>query len=330
MNRRELLIAVLLGAATIGHAHAQQKLYRIAVVSPSDPVGDMNETGTRRYRAFFHRLRQLGYTEGQNLIVARYSADGRTEHWAEMAAEVVRHNPDLIFVQMYRLARDFRTATETIPIVGYGGDPVAFGIVSSLARPGGNITGVTGDTGTRQGKSLELLREMVPAASRAGWLASPAIWESPYGPPLREQAQSMKISLLGPPLTPPFDEAEYRRVFAAMAQAGADALIVAGQVENITNRRLIVELAETYRLPAVYSSRESAEIGGLMSYGPDIQDAYRHAADQVDQIFKGTKPGEIPFYQPTKFELVVNLKTAKTLGLSVPQSVLALADEVLE
>ena len=344
MRRRDFIMAFVSAAAVsatraIGRAQAQQeaKAYRIAFVSPSEPVGHMNE-GRKEdpgYNAFFHRLRELGYIEGQNLVIERYSAEGRTEHWAEMAGEIVRSNPDLIFVEQYRLVRDFKAATNTIPIVGYGGDPVAFGIVSSLARPGGNITGITADTGPRQGtslevKSLEFLREMVPTASRVAYLASSAMWESPYGSVLREQAQSLKISLLGPPLTPPFDEAEYRRVFAAIVEARADALIVPGQTENFTNRRLIVELAETYGLPAVHPSRLFTEIGGLMSYNSDVPDAYRHAADQSDQILKGAKPGDIPFYQPTKYELTINLNTAKALGLTIPQSILALANEVIE
>ncbi|HEV2551049.1 MAG TPA: ABC transporter substrate-binding protein [Stellaceae bacterium] len=324
-----------MAASAIGHAQAQQKakVYRIAVVAPSGSIGNWTETGTSRgFRAFFGRLRELGYIEGRNLVVERYSAEGRTEHWTEMAGEVVRSNPDLIFVLQYRLVRDFKAATNTIPIVGYGGDPVAFGIVSSLARPGGNITGVTGDTGTRQFKLLPLLREMVPTASWVAYLASPAVWDSPYIPPFREQAQSLKISLLGPPVTPPFDEAEYRRVFTAMATAGADAMIVSDQVENFANRRLIVELAAEYRLPAIYGNggRDWTDIGGLLSYGSDFPEHYRHAADQVDQILKGAKPGDIPFYQPMKFELTVNANTAKALGLTIPQSILALADEVIE
>ena len=316
----------------MGRAEAQQRarVYRIAVVNPSMPVGDMNETGSRLYRAFFQRLRQLGYVEGQNLSVERWSGEGRTEHFAELAGEVVRSKPDLIFVQEYRLMRYFKPATDTIPMVGYGGDPTAFGIVSNLARPGGNITGVMGDTGTGFGKPFQFIREMIPAASRAAFLASPAIWDSPYGPAIREQAQKMGMSLLGPPLTAPFQEAEYRRVFAAMVQEGADALLVSGQMENTTNRRLIVELAEKYRLPAIYTWRDFTEIGGLLAYGADLQDVSRHAAEQVDQIFKGTKPGDIPFYQPTRFELTINLKTAKALGLTIPFSLIASADEVIE
>ncbi|HEV2549204.1 MAG TPA: ABC transporter substrate-binding protein [Stellaceae bacterium] len=329
MNRRAFIAGVTVTAA-IGRAWAQQRVYRLAVVSPSARAAEMSETGSREYNAFFRRLRDLGYVEGQNLAIARYSGEGKTEDFAELARAVVRRNPDLIFVAMYRLAHAFEEATGTIPMVGIGGDPVAFGVTSSLARPDRNVTGVTGDTGARESKSLALLLEMVPGVSRVAFLASPGIWESPYVPALREGAERLKVSIIGPPLDAPFDEAEYRRVFAAMARAGANALMVSGQVENLTNQRLIVDLADKYRLPAIYFSRASTEIGGLMAYGPDILDMWRHAADQVDQIFKGAKPADIPFYQPTKFELTVNGKTAKALGLTVPQSILGLADEVIE
>jgi putative ABC transport system substrate-binding protein len=185
-----------------------------------------------------------------------------------------------------------------------------------LARPGGNITGSTVDAGVEIiGKSLELLREMVPTASRVAWLASPAVRESPIGAALREAAQRMKISIVGPPLDPPFEEAGYRRVFEAMMQEGVDALVVDYQAENFTNRQLIVGFAEKARIPAIYPSRLFAEVGGLMAYGMDIRDL---------------KPSDIPFYQPTKFELVINLKTAKALGFTVPPSLLATADEVIE
>jgi putative tryptophan/tyrosine transport system substrate-binding protein len=156
------------------------------------------------------------------------------------------------------------------------------------------------------------------------------VWEAPEGAAVKEAAQRIKMSLVGPPLDAPLQEAEYRRVFAAMTRAGVDALIVSDQGENSANNRLIVKLAEEARLPAIYPFPHYAEVGGLMAYGVDIADTFRHAADQVDQILTGTKAGEIPFYQPTKFELVVNVKTAKALGLAVPPTLLIAADKVIE
>jgi putative ABC transport system substrate-binding protein len=331
MRRRDF-IAGLVAAGTIGGAHAQQKarVYRIAVVDPSESVANMSETGSRRFGAFFQRLRDLGYIEGQNLSVERYSGEGRMK-FAELAREVVPGNPDLIFVNTSRITREIKTATQTIPVVSVGADPVAYGVVSSLARPGGNITGATVDAGVEiVGKRLELLREMIPAASRVAYLGSHGMWEGADGAAMREVAQRIKISLIGPPLESPLREAEYRRVFAAMTQAGADALVVANQSELLTDRRLILKLAENARLPAIYPDRDFAEIGGLMAYGVELQDVFRHAAEQVDQILKGAKPGDIPFYQPTKFELVINAKASKAVGITVPPTLLIAADKVIE
>jgi putative tryptophan/tyrosine transport system substrate-binding protein len=337
MRRRQFLsmIGVAAVSAVPLRAYAQQKakVYRLAVVNPSAPVGDMSETGNSQdYRAFFQRLRELGYVEGQNIAVERYSGEGRTEHVAELAREVVRSKPDVIDALGDRLVREFKAATDTIPVVAGVSDPVALGIAVSIAKPGGNITGGSGDAGAEiAGKWLELLHEMVPAASRVGLLASHAAWELPsYTPVLREAAQRLKISLVGPPLDAPFDDAEYRRVYAAMAREGVDALIVNNQYENITHRKLIVELADEYRLPAIYWYREFVTAGGLMAYSPDVLDAWRNGADQIVQILNGAKLGDIPFWQPSKFKLTINLKTAKALGLTVPPTLVIAADEVIE
>jgi putative ABC transport system substrate-binding protein len=324
-----MFIAGLVVTSVIGRAQAQQKSYRIAMVSPSEPVSNM----TIEYPvwgAFFKELRQLGYIEGQNLSVERFSGKGRTEHFSELVENVVRGNPDLIFTTGDRLTRAIEAASGTIPIVAIVGDPVVAGFASTLARPAGSITGVTSDAGGPfRGKHLELLHEMVPAASTVGWIASPRIREL-QAAVMQDAAERLRLSLVGPPLNAPFEEAEYARVFAAMAREGANAMVVADQPENNKNRQLIVELAEKYRLPAIYYFRMFPEAGGLISYGVDLIDLFRHMADAVDQIFKGAKPGEIPFYQPTKFELVVNLKAAKALGIEVPGSLLARADEVIE
>ena len=183
MKRREFLITLVL-SATMLCAHAQQpgKLYRIAVVHPSAPVAEMTDTGSPRFSALFKELRRLGYVEGQNIVVERYSGAGRTEHYSELANEVVRHKPDLILTISSRMARNFKAATTTIPIVGLMADPVTFGIVESLAHPGGNITGISSDAGMEiSGKRLDLLREAAPGTSRVGFLASRSVWESPFG-----------------------------------------------------------------------------------------------------------------------------------------------------
>jgi putative ABC transport system substrate-binding protein len=209
-------------------------------------------------------------------------------------------------------------------------NPIVYGLVSSLARPGGNITGVCDVEGEGiMGKRLGLLRELIPGAARVGWLASRDAAERARGVELRKAAQQAGISLVGPPLET-FSEAGYRRVFELMTQERADGLIVSAQTEHGTYSRLIIELAEKSRLPAIFDGRSFAEQGGLIAYGNDGVDQYRRAANYIDRILKGAKPSELPIELATKFELVINLKTAKTLGLTVPQILLVGADEVIE
>jgi putative ABC transport system substrate-binding protein len=331
VNRREFIASLLFSAVT-PHVQAQQpaKIYRIAIVHLSVSVKEINETSSfRSFKALFGELRRLGYIEGQNLIVDRYSGEGQTAHYAELVSEVVRQKPDVILANTTRMVRYFKAATASIPIVGTMGDPVAFGVVSSLARPGGNITGVSEAGEEIWGKRLGLLRELIPTASRVSFLTSQDVAESPAGVAMREAAQQAGISSVGTPLEGTIDDAEYRRVFKVMTQERADALIVS-EGENGTYSRLIIELAEESRLPALFPFRYWAEQGGLIAYGFDGADLYRRAAGYIARILKGAKPSELPIDQATKIELVINLKTAKTLGITVPQILLAAADEVIE
>jgi putative ABC transport system substrate-binding protein len=335
MRRREF-IGNLIGTAVAWPfaTSAQQpaKVYRIAIVHTAIPVKKMSESSSiLAFKALFGELRRLGYIEGQNLIDERYSGEGNTAHYAELASEVVRQQPDVILTFGDRMVRNFKAATTTIPIVGSMADPVAFGLVDSSARPGANITGVSVDAGREiMGKRLGLLRELIPTASRVGFLASRDVAEAPEGVAFREVAQHAGISLVAPPLESPIREAEYRRVFEVMTQERVDALYVSVQGELTTYNRLIIELAEKSRLPAIFPYRYFAEHGGLIAYGIDGVDLYRRAAGYIAGILQGAKPGELPIDQATKIELIINLKTAKTLGITVPQILLAGADEVIE
>jgi putative ABC transport system substrate-binding protein len=313
-------------------ARAQQpaKMKRIAFVHPSNKVSELSVSGRPYYRAFFEELSRLGYVEGQNLGVERYSGEGRPERYAELARDVVNTHPDLIVAVAARLSLDFKMATTTIPIVSLIIDPIAMGLVASIARPGGNITGVTISGGLELiGKRIGLLVEAMPKLSTVGYLVSRPWWEDPRGEAAREAAKQAGISLKAV-LLGAFNEAEYQRVFRSMEQDRADALMVSDESENFTNRATIVELAAKGRIPTIYSYREFVQVGGLMAYSIDQVEIYRHLANLIDKIFRGANPGGIPFYQPTKFELSINLKTAKALGLEMPAMLLARADEVIE
>jgi putative ABC transport system substrate-binding protein len=334
MRRREFIS--LLGGTVAWSlaARAQQpaKAYRIAVVGTA-PIAEMSETADNPgWAALFNELRRLGYIEGSNLIVDRYSGEGREERYADLCREVVRTNPNLIVAVTGRLVLGLKAATNTIPIVGQFGDPVAAGIVGNIARPGGNITGISVEAGPEiWGKRLQLLREVVPAASKVGFLASSNIWKLAIEVnAFREAAQQLHMSLVGPPIETPIQEAEYRRVFEAMAKQHVDGVIVSSQGENVVHRRLIADLASNARLPAVFPYSDDSEIGAFIAYGSSLADLCRRLAHYVDQVLKGAPPGELPIYLASRFDLKINLTTAKALGISFPSSLIVRADEVIE
>jgi putative tryptophan/tyrosine transport system substrate-binding protein len=333
MQRRAFISLIGGAAASPLAARAQQpaRVYRMALHHPSHPTSELTENGgIPYYRVFFEELRRLGYVEGRNLTVSRYSSGGRTEQYADLAREVVRTSPDVILTVTSRMVLNFKAASSTIPIVAITGDPVTLGVAASLARPGGNSTGATSDTGPEYyAKSLQVLKEAIPTASTVGFIAPPASWGSPLGMAMRNAAPQLDIQVI-PGLLERYEDAEYRNAFGAMAQRRVDAVLISDQAEHFTHRRLIVELAETNRLPAMTSWLENVEIGGLIAYGPDRKGMYQYLASCVDKVLRGENPGEIPIYLSVRFKLAINLKTAKALGLVIPASVVARADEVVE
>ena len=334
MRRRDFIAGLMIAAAT-GRAQAQQTgkvYYRIAFANPVVPVADINQAskGSLAIPAIFEQLTRLGYVEGRNLLIERYSGEGRAAHYPDLARQIVSRNPDLIIAFGNFLVLDVKAATSTIPIVGLFADPVGTGIVPSLARPGGNITGVSNSVGLDQwAKRWQLLKEAVPQITRMGILESRILREQ-FSAEERDMALKNSVSIVGPPLERPTDEQEYHRVFATFAQEGAEGLVVSDEAENTTYRRLIAELALKGRLPTIFNYRQFVEAGGLMAYGIDISDVGHRVADLVDKILKGAKPGEIPIFQPTHFELSINLKTAKALGIELPPLLVARADNVIE
>src|SRR6266568_6677834 len=277
MRRRDFITALGTAAAWPLAARAQQpaKMKRIAFVRPAGPVSEASVSGSPYYRAFFEELSRLGYVEGQNLGVERYSGEGRPERYAELARDVVNTHPDLILAVGGRLSLDFKMATKTVPIVTMIVDPIAMGLVASIARPGGNITGVAIAAGLEIiGKRMGLLVEAMPKLSAVGYLASRRFWEDPRGTATREAAKRAGVAL-SPAMLGAFNEAEYQRVFRSMEQDRADGLMVSDEPENSINRETIVELAAKGRIPAIYPLREFVEVGGLMAYSIDLADISR-------------------------------------------------------
>jgi putative tryptophan/tyrosine transport system substrate-binding protein len=331
MRRRDFTIGLSLSVA-VRAVRAQQpaKHHRIAIIA-AGPVARIDDPGNLFFHAIFEKLRRLGDVEGQNLTVDRYSGGGRPQAYADVAREVIARSPEVIVASGNALAQAVRTEMRTIPIVWIGGDPVEAGFATSLALPGGSVTGVTVDTGreiggsaSRSSKKLSLRYPRSPCLD----LNTPN-YERQFAQPLLELGRRLNISLIDM-LVQESTPAEYQRVFVRVAQERPDGIYVGGTGELRGFRQLIVELVEKSRVPAIYGSREYAEIGGLMSYEFDQSELGRRIADDVHEILNGTKPGDIPIYQPTKFEFVINLKAAKTLGLTIPPALLALADEVIE
>jgi len=330
MRRRDFTLGLAL-AASAPRARAQErgKQHRLAIVIPAGPVASSNDTGGRGWgRAFLEELRGLGEVEGQNLTIERYSGEGRPEGYADLAREVVDRKPDVIVASGNAVARALGAATATTPIVWIGADAVEAGFAASLARPGGKITGVSVTGGGEiWGKRLQILKETVPSASRVWYLTTRA---APGGEQLfREASRQLQTSVIRMMLAESTPR-ELQRVFAEIPHERPDAIIVSAVGDLGTYGRLIVELVEKSRLPAIYPYRGYVEAGGLMAYASDNRELWRRMADDVHEILKGAKPGDIPIYQPTKFEFVINLKTAKALGLKIPPLILARADEVIE
>jgi putative tryptophan/tyrosine transport system substrate-binding protein len=331
MRRRDFTAALLLAAATRSAcAQEQAKQHRIAIVIPAGPVALISETGHPFWQAIFGELRRLGDVEGQNLTVERYSGEGRLEGYADLAREVASRNPDVIVALTNEVALAVRAATGTIPIVWTGIEPIRQGLATSLAHPGGNITGFSVEVDAEiWGKRLQILKEAVPSLSKVGLLGIREPYGQQYLQQVREISQRLEVSVLLM-LLQESTSSEFQRVFAEIARERPDGILVSARGDFVPYRQLIVELVEKNRLPAMYSWREYVEAGGLMAYAGDHGEEGRRIADDVHEILNGAKPGDIPIYQATKFDLLINLKAAKAIGLTLPQSLLASADEVIE
>ena len=330
MHRRAFLstVAGSLLAAPVNALTAQprEKVPRVGYLT----AGSRSDQGRqRRFEAFRQGLRELGYVEGQNIAIESRWAEGKEDQYATLAADLVRLKVDVIVTVGGAATKAAQQATRAIPVVmSLVNDPLGSGLVSSLARPGGNVTGISLMAPDLVGKQLGVLKEMVPKVSRVALLRNPA---NPANAPLSREAEAAARALgVRLQTLEARNPQEIESAFAAMTRERAGALVVLTDSIFTNQRRQIAELAAERRLPAVYGNTEHAEAGGLVAYGANFLDLERRAATYVDKILKGAKPADLPVEQSTKFELVINLKTAKTLGLSIPASLLSRADEVIQ
>jgi putative tryptophan/tyrosine transport system substrate-binding protein len=329
--RRREFIALLGGAAAwpLG-ALAQQsnRVRRIGVFIGATKENDPEAVG--RITALRQGLEALGWKEGHNLQIDFLFGGGDQARIQALAAEIVNSAPDVIVANSSPVVAALKQTTRTIPIVfAVINDPVAQGFIANLARPGANITGFTLIDYPMLGKWLEILKEMVPSIDRASLIFNPdtAPYYSVYLRDFRALPKTLALELLAMPV---HNEAEIEGAIGALARKPGAGLISAGDPFTVAHRALIIHLSEQHRMPAIYQFRQFAVEGGLMSYGPDTHDIFRRSASYVDRILKGEKPADLPAQAPTKFELVINLKTARALGLNVPSALLARADELIE
>jgi putative ABC transport system substrate-binding protein len=314
-----LIGVVLLSLSFPGDAQQQPKIPRIAFLA-----GGSRSADSLLIEAFWQQMKNLGYIEGKNIAAEYRFAEGAPEQLRNLTAEVVRSNVDVI-VAPGSGARAAKNVTNTIPIVLTYGDPVGQGLVASLARPGGNVTGLSGFASELGGKQLELLKEAFPRISRVAvlwWQQNELVLGElkAAARPLQVTLQTLEVRVVN----------DFEPAFSAIKDDRAQALLVIRNPLTVTHRGRIVDFAAKNRLPAMYGDREFVDVGGLMSYGVDIADLWGRAAFYVDKILKGAKPADLPVEQPKKFELFINLNTAKQLGLTIPPNVLARADKVIK
>jgi putative ABC transport system substrate-binding protein len=328
MQRREFI--TLIGGAAFAWplaADAQERMRRVGVLMA---YAERDREGQAWVAAFWERLQKLGWTEGRNIRIDTRWAAADVEAMQRFAKELVALQPDLILTQNTPTTAAMLQQTRTIPIIFANvADPVGSRFVTNFPRPGGNVTGFILFEPTIAGKWLELLKEIAPRVARVAFLFNPAT--APYAEyylnPFKAAARSIGVEAIAAPV---HDTSELESVVAAQAREPNGGLVVIPDVFLSAHRAEITWLAARYRLPAVYPYRQFTEIGGLLSYGNDAPDNFRRAATYADRILKGEKPADLPVQAPTKYELVINLKTAKTLGLEVPATVLTRADEVIE
>ena len=330
MNRRETLLVLLaLGAASRSVAQPAAKVPRIALLDTAEKIVNMAEGRHAAWGAFLNELRLLGWVEGKTITIERWTGDGDTGAYGALARKVAASRPDVIFARGRSMADPMAAATKEIPIVVSG--TISTHLYVSYAHPGKNVTGIQFSSGDQliYSKQIQFLREVTKENARIAWLGTRTIWDGPVGEAQRVGARQAKLTL-EPMFVGPVDDAAIKDAFAEIAARNFDGICVSPATELDPHRATIAAHALKVKLPSLGRDRIFPEAGLLISYGTNDSDGFRKAAHYVDKILKGAKPGDLPIEQPSKIELVVNMKTAKALGIKIPQSVLLRADHVIE
>ena len=322
------------GAALLASSYAARaqsfRSYKLAIVHPDRSVNLMTKEGSPNFKAFFDELQTSGFVEGNNLVVGRFNGGGIAPDYPKTADDVVKWRPDVIMSYSDRMTKLVKGATKNISIVAMTSDPVAYGLADSLSHPGGNVTGVMVNSSPAIfEKRIEYLREIIPNTRGVFQLTSRTLWESPLGSSVRAAVEQSSLELIGPPVESPHREPQYREAVTSAAQQTKTALVTTA-VEHFSNIALIIRLMNEFRIVAFYPYREYVVAGGLIGHDVDLIDLNRRLGQQVSQVLRGADIGSIPFYQPMRLKLLINLASATAAGISVPANLLARADEVIE
>jgi putative tryptophan/tyrosine transport system substrate-binding protein len=334
IGRRDFIVgaAALAGIPLTARAQTPGRVYRLAAWAIGRTPDEMGENGLSQYRAFYAELNRLGFVVGRNLTLDLYSTATSVSDYAPTAARIVQSRPDVIVPTSTAAARVLVGVGLPVPaVVPAVSDPISFGLTSGLARPDKNVTGFASDGGVDiYGLRLQLLKEAVPHARRIAVLSSEVRQTPAVTDMLRKAAATLGVELWVEAMSGTFDAANYESAFRSINSQQVQAMFVDGAIEHLANRARIIAFASSARLATIFHFREDVEAGGLLSYGVNLIDNYRKAAGYVARVLNGEKPADLPFQQPTKFDVVVNLKTAKLLGLTVPETIMIRATEVIE
>ena len=332
MKRRQVL-SLTVGMACLfsrNRAEGADKTYRIALVSPNRSVSQMARNGHRYFKTFFDELERRGFSEGKNLSISRFSAEGNADKYEPIAREAIESKPDIVVTSSDRIVMHLRGLTNTIPILSFMTDPIAYHVADSLAHPGGNVSGVVVNPSLDIWKKrVEYLKDIVPNVRQIFVLSAQSFWDSPAIANVRESIEQSGCTMIGPPVGNPHREPQYRLAFSEAAKT-AHACIVSTSVENLFNKDLVVRLANEHKLVTIYPFREYVDAGGLIAHDVDIANLWVQIARQTSETLAGMSVGNIPFYQPYQLRLIVNLRTADEIGVNIPAGLLARADEVLD